>query len=105
MAGGNELTVPIPLTEKQRYQLSKRREVVGVQYWGVADNEPPGARGGYFLAGQAYSGEDIAAVHAWAYERAYDYPSLKKFEGGARWPTAPELDFVFRDRSGDIRDL
>lgn len=43
----------MPLSERQLNQLYRRREVVGVQYWGVADNEPSGARGGFLMVGQA----------------------------------------------------
>lgn len=81
----------MPLSERQLNQLYRRREVVGVQYWGVADNEPPGARGGFLLVGQAYTDWDRGAVHKWLYERWCGYPTLAQFEGGANWPALDGL--------------
>jgi|SRR5579863_143237 len=63
-----------PVTERQFYQLAKRRTPRGVQYWGVGALERSGSRGGYFMAGQDYSASDIADVVDWLFERANGYP-------------------------------
>ncbi len=68
------------MTERRYYQLRKRREAPGVQLWGVAIGEKPGARGGFYLAGQGYSGHDAAYVVAWVTERAAGYPRRLSLE-------------------------
>jgi hypothetical protein len=70
-------------------QLRDRREASGIQLWGVADGEPEGARGGFFMAGRDYTGTDCAAVVVWLADRATGYPSLTQFEHGADWPYFP----------------
>lgn len=62
------------VTERRFYQLTKRREAPAVQLWGVADGQPEGDNGGFFMAGQGYSGSDVADVVEWLHERANGYP-------------------------------
>ena len=62
------------MTDKQRYQLERRSEPVGIQLWGVGDGQPEGSNGGFLLAGQGYTAEDTVAVHRWMYERRYAVP-------------------------------
>jgi hypothetical protein len=62
------------MTPRQFYLLKLRSDAPAVQLWGVAVDEPAGARGGYYLAGQSYSGPDRAAVANWLYEREAGYP-------------------------------
>lgn len=87
------------VTPRQRYQLHQRTEPAGVQLWGVAVDEQPGARGGFFLPGQGYTTADMSSLYEWLAERAAGYPKrdlpwpcerrLEKWpdeEGAPSWP-------------------
>lgn len=83
--------VVIPHGSKWRAQLDKRDEAPAVQLWGVADGQPEGANGGFFMAGQGYTVADKVAVLEWLIQRERDYVSLRRFEGGACWPIKCEM--------------
>lgn len=77
------------MSEKQRYQLDRRGEPLGIQLWGVADDKPEGSNGGFLLVGQGYTSDDKVAVMRWMWERSVGYLPLTARQVSRGFPPPP----------------